>query len=106
MEIKNFTGESTPILMLPMDEDDVNPRCYSLTKGRLNKLNLPEAKGHHCYSSLGWLLIASHAGRFEIDSVASSNSYPNRAAPESLARELTRQHVNKYLTYGSTSQGS
>ncbi|KAK9945244.1 hypothetical protein M0R45_010769 [Rubus argutus] len=58
---ENFTGESTPILMLPMNEDDVNPRCYSLTKGRFNKLNLPEAKGSHCYSSLGWLLIASDA---------------------------------------------
>lgn len=58
---ENFTGEFTPILMLPMNEDDVNPRCYSLTKGRFNKLNMPEAKGNHCYSSLGWLLIASDA---------------------------------------------
>ncbi|XP_070677956.1 F-box protein At2g26160-like [Malus domestica] len=59
---ENFTSRLThqvPFLMLPNPKaDDAFREFYSLTKDKIHKLNLPEAKGKVCCSSLGWLITS------------------------------------------------
>ncbi|XP_062021261.1 F-box protein At2g17036-like [Rosa rugosa] len=113
---ENFTGEfshQVPILMLPMIEDDINPLCYSITKGRFNKLNLPEAEGNQCFSSLGWLLIAyDHAWkltllhplnhtRIELPRFSNSNYWRRWKYPTSRP-----QVISKFGLLSSPSQSS
>ncbi|KAK9944571.1 hypothetical protein M0R45_010132 [Rubus argutus] len=46
-----------PFLMLPENEDKDDNICefYNFTREKIYHLDLPEAKGRRCYSSLGWL---------------------------------------------------
>lgn len=48
-----------PILLLPKEINAPIRIFYSLTKGQIYQLDLPETMGKFCYSSLGWLLTVS-----------------------------------------------
>ncbi|XP_050387428.1 F-box protein At4g00893-like [Argentina anserina] len=48
-----------PILLPPKEYNDPIRNIYSLTKGHIYQLDLPETKSKICFSSLGWLLTIS-----------------------------------------------
>ncbi|XP_061999487.1 F-box protein At3g56470-like [Rosa rugosa] len=90
-----------PVLLLPKEINAPICNFYSLTKGQIYQLDLPETMGKFCYSSLGWLLTVSED--FSKLHLFNPLTHVQIELPHLRPEIMTLRNINKFVLSSSPS---
>lgn len=89
-----------PVLVLPKNYSAPIRNIYSLTKGEIYQLDLPETRGKRCFSSLGWLLTVSDNSRLHLFNPL---NHALIELPQLRSKTLIRRNITKFVLSSSPS---